>query len=330
MGRKRADELPASAAAKLFGDDDEPESGTAEVATEGSESGTSTKAPILSLEVRQPLGFKLDVQDGTTLVRVDDGGLFKRILEAPPSAEALDAAMVAIRQLDRGGAKCAWATAKLLAHVKDRLWQTRMDRYKGFEPWVEQAAGMSRRHADRLIKLSEHFTEQDFETFGVSKLLVLLKVTNEDAVDDLKSMLTANPRMSTRQLAEEVEAMKPKPEPANEDGHDVHDAGAAEEPKESAVEPPTVKATEDKATEEKPKRSLSVVKDSKPNDDAKPTPTTPKAKTYRVLTSGRREDKPDVAHATIEVEGKRITIEIDIGKRPDKWRAFESADGGEE
>lgn len=76
-----------------------------------------------------------------------------------------------------------------------------------------------------------------------------------------------------------------------------------------------------KATKEKPAHEAAK--------DAEPTTTTPKAKTYRVLTNGRREDKPDVAYATIEVEGKRIEVEIDIGKRPDKWRAFESVDGGD-
>jgi ParB-like chromosome segregation protein Spo0J len=76
-----------------------------------------------------------------------------------------------------------------------------------------------------------------------------------------------------------------------------------------------------KATKEKPRSAPEAAKDAKP--------TATKAKTYRVLASGRRDDanKPDTAYAVIEVEGKRIEVEIDFGNRPDKWRAFESVGG---
>lgn len=172
----------------------------------GAESPTSLDIDVQTQDlVRvEPTSLDIDVQTGE-LVTVE-AGRFDHLLTADPSPEVLDAAAVAIKQLDRGGATCAWAVARLLARVKERLWETRMDRYKGFGEWTEKAVGMSRRHADRLIALAQHFDRDDFERFGIGKLLVLLKVKNDQAVSELKAMMRLDPSMSVRELAAEVEA----------------------------------------------------------------------------------------------------------------------------
>jgi hypothetical protein len=116
-------------------------------------------------------------------------------LEYPGPKQDLDQVVAEIKELQRGTAACAWMLAKKVSEVvQSQIWKQRVTEggtvaYRTHEEFAKAELDMSSKYMRELLRLFVRFTEQEFKTFGPSKLRLMLVAPEEkqqEMLDKLK------------------------------------------------------------------------------------------------------------------------------------------------
>ena len=141
----------------------------------------------------------------TAMVKATTGGV--------QTATQLDRAIEEIQLLKINAAKNYRALGLKLAELHDsNLWKLREEggkvRYASFDAFVKAEIGFMPANASDMMKVAKNYTEAQIEAVGRRKLSYVVKAPPEDRAKILEA--AKNPKVTSRQIADEVKKAKKK------------------------------------------------------------------------------------------------------------------------
>lgn len=132
------------------------------------------------------------------------------------SVEQLDVDVAKVKILKRGFGASSWLLAQKIAEVDEsQRWKLRLDEagkvlYRTFEDFAKAELEIGREYALDLKKIFVRFTQEEFETVGVSKLRLVLRAPEAEQAEVLNRLKGAGGATGKREVQKDVEERRQK------------------------------------------------------------------------------------------------------------------------